>query len=98
MTIEYDEKGKIFTDIITKHPIYATVQTTTHMMRGHIHVRHDQRIKDELDLEEKFLAVTDVNVLASDGHILFQAPFLAVNRSHIIWVLPEQTKTEEAAS
>jgi hypothetical protein len=98
MTIEYDEKGKIFTDIITKRSVYATVQTTTHLMRGHIHVRNDQRIKDELDLDEKFLAVTDVNVLAPDGHILFEAPFLAVNREHIIWVLPEQDKNEEAGS
>lgn len=99
MTIEYDEKGKIFTDIITKHSVYATVQTTTHLLRGNIHVRHDQRIKDELDLEEKFLAVTDVNIIAPDGHILFQAPFLAVNREHIVWVLPEQqSKNEEASS
>jgi hypothetical protein len=98
MTIEYDEKGKMFTDIITKRPVYATVQTTTHLMRGHIHIRHDERIKDELDLNEQFLAVTDVNVLAPDGHILFQAPFLAVNRAHIIWVLPEQGKNEERVS
>lgn len=98
MTIEYDEKGKIFTDIITKRSIYATVQTTTHLMRGYIHVRQDQRIKDELDLDEKFLAVTDVDVLAADGQILFEAPFLAVNREHIIWVLPEQNKDEEAGS
>jgi hypothetical protein len=94
MTIEYDEKGKRFTDIITKRPVYATIQTTTHLMRGHIHVRQDQRIKDELDLDEKFLAVTDVNVLAPDGHILFQAPFLAINRDHIVWVHPEQNKKE----
>jgi len=95
MTIEYDEKGKIFTDIVSKRTVYATVQTTTHLMRGRIHVRRDQRIKDELDLDEKFLALTDVNVLAPDGQILFQAPFLAVNRTHIIWVLPEQNKSEE---
>jgi hypothetical protein len=95
MTIEYDEKGKIFTDIVSKKTVYATVQTTTHLMRGRIHVRRDQRIKDELDLDEKFLALTDVNVLAPDGQILFQAPFLAVNRTQIIWVLPEQNKSEE---
>ena len=95
MTIEYDEKGKIFTDIVSKRAVYATVQTTTHLMRGRIHVRRDQRIKDELDLDEKFLALTDVNVLAPDGQILFQAPFLAVNRTQIIWVLPEQNKSEE---
>ena len=97
MTIEYDEKGKRFTDIVTKRPVYATVQTTTHLMRGHIHVRRDQRIKDELDLDEKFLAVTDVQVLSADGQVLFQAPFLAIHRDHIVWVVPEQPKSEEGS-
>lgn len=94
MTIEYDDKGKIFTDIVSKTAIHATIQTTTHMLRGRLHVRRDQRIKDELDLNENFLALTDVSVLAPDGQILFQAPFLAVRRSHIVWVLPEQDKED----
>lgn len=97
MTIEYDEKGKIFTDIVTKVAIQATVQTTTHLMRGLIHVRRDQRIKDELDVNESFLALTDVTVLTPDGQALFQAPFLAVRRSQIVWVLPENNKNEERA-
>ena len=92
MSIEYDEKGKIFTDVVSKIAVYATVQTTTHRMRGHIHIRRDQRIKDELDLNENFLAMTDVTVMGPDGQTLFQAPFLAVRRSHIIWVLPEQNQ------
>ena len=98
MSIEYDEKGKIFTDIVSKVAIQATVQTTTHLLRGHIHVRRDQRIKDELDIDENFLAMTDVSVLGPDGQILFQAPFVAVRRSHIVWVIPEQTKHEEKTS
>ena len=98
MTIEYDEKGKIFTDIVTKVAIQATIQTTTHLMHGRVHVRRDQRIKDELDVNENFLAVTDVTVLAPDGQTLFQAPFLAIRRSHIVWVLPEQNKSEEKNS
>lgn len=98
MTIEYDEKGKRFTDIVTKRPIHATIQTATHLLRGRIHVRRDQRIKDELDLDEKFLAVTDVNVLSSEGQILYEAPFLAVHRDHIIWVIPEQNRDEEESS
>ena len=97
MTIEYDEKGKRFTDIVTKKPVYATVQTTTHLIRGHIHVRREQRIKDELDLDEKFLAITDVQVLSADGQVLFQAPFLAIQRDHIVWVVPEQPKSEEGS-
>lgn len=89
MTIEYDEKGKIFTDIVTKIPVQVTIQTTTHMMRGQMHVRRDKRVKDELDIDECFLPLTDVSVLGPDGQALFQAPFLAVQRSHIIWVIPE---------
>jgi hypothetical protein len=98
MTFEYDEKGKIFTDIVSKVAIPATIQTTTHLIRGHIHVRKDQRIKDELDVDEKFIALTHVSVIGPDGQTLFQAPFLAVHRSHIIWVLPEQNKSAERAS
>jgi hypothetical protein len=98
MSIEYDEKGKIFTDIISKVAVKATIQTTTHIMRGQIHVRRDQRIKDELDQNEHFLALTDVSVLGPDGQTLFQAPFLAVQRVHIIWVIPEQDKGEERTS
>lgn len=98
MTIEYDEKGKIFTDIVTKVAIQAMIQTTTHLLRGQIHVRRDQRIKDELDINENFLALTDVSVLGPDGQTLFQAPFLAVRRSHIVWVIPEQDKGEEKLS
>jgi hypothetical protein len=98
MTIEYDEKGKIFTDIVTKVAIQATIQTTTHMIRGNVHVRKDQRIKDELDVNESFLALTDVSVLGPDGQILFQAPFLAVRRSHIVWVIPDQDRRQEKTS
>ena len=98
MTIEYDDKGKRFTDILTKRPVFATVQTTRHLMRGTIHVRQDQRIKDELDLDDKFIAVTDASILGEDGQIIFQAPFLAINRAHIIWVLPDPTTSGEEQS
>jgi hypothetical protein len=37
-------------------------------------------------------------VLNTEGEMLFQAPFLAVQRAHIIWVIPEQGKSEESNS
>ena len=95
MNTEYDEKGKIFTDVVSKVSVFVTVQTTKHMVRGLMHVRRDQRVKDELDRNEKFLALTEVHVLGPDGQTLFQSPFLAVKREHIIWVLPEQDHSEE---
>lgn len=98
MSIEYDEKGKIFTDIVSKVAVQATIQTTTHIMHGRLHVRRDERIKDELDRNENFLPLTDVSVLGPDGKTLFQAPFAAVQRAHIVWVIPEQDEVEEKTS
>ena len=98
MTIEYDDKGKIFTEIVSKISINATLQTTTHTMRGRVHFRRDQRFKDELDQNEKFLALTEVTVLGTDGQTLFQAPFLAVQRAHIIWVIPDPEPGEGKGS
>lgn len=99
MSIEYyDEKGKVFTDVVSKVAIQATVQTTTHLMRGQLHVRRDQRIKDELDHSEKFLALTDVSILGPDGQSIFQAPFVAVQRAQIVWVIPEQNTAEGMGS
>ena len=75
MTFEYDEKGKIFTSIVSKTAIPATIQTTTHLLRGNLHVRRDQRIKDELDVNESFLALTDVSVLGPTGSHSFKRRF-----------------------
>jgi hypothetical protein len=98
MSFEYEEKGKIFTDHVSKTAVYATIQTTTHLMHGRIHVRRDQRIIDELDLDENFIAITDVSVLGTDGQVLFQSPFLALRRMHIVWVIPEQKSGQERGS
>jgi len=56
MTIEFDDKGKFFTDVTTKVTVLAIIQTATQRIHGNIHVRRDQRFKDELDIDEKFLA------------------------------------------
>ena len=88
MTIEFDDKGKIFTDIVSKVAIPAVVQTTEHLIRGNVHVRRDERLKDELDRDKMFLAMTDASVIGADGQTLYQARFLAVRRAQIVWVMP----------
>ncbi len=95
MAIQYDEKGKFFTDVVPKVPVQAVVQTTVQLIRGKIHVREGERLKDELDRDELFLAMTDASILGVDGQVQFEAPFLAVRRSQIIWVLPDQGKGKE---
>jgi len=90
MSIEFDEKGKIFTDLITKVAVRAVIQTTSQLIRGHVHVRQGERLKDELDRDELFLAVTDATITGQDGQPMFETPFLAVGRSQIVWVMPEE--------
>ena len=72
MSIEFNDKGKYFTDIISKLAVPAVIQTVTHRIEGSIHVRVNERIKSELDRDEPFLAVTDAKVFASDGSVLLR--------------------------
>ena len=96
MTIEFDEKGKFFTDVVTKIKVHSVIQTTTQLIRGNVHVRQGERLKDELDEKDIFLAVTDAAIIGLDGQVLFQVPFLAVRRSHIVWVFPDGGETQAA--
>lgn len=88
MSLEFNEKGKYFTDIISKVAVPAVIQTTLHRIEGSIHVRLDGRVKDELDRSEPFLAVTNAKIFGADGALLQQADFLTVARSQIVWVIP----------
>ncbi len=71
MTIEFDDNGKFFTDIVSKIPIPVLIQTVTHRIHGNIHVTRDHRLKDELDLPEKFVAVTDAIIYSPDEQVLY---------------------------
>ena len=89
MAIEFDDKGKFFTNVISKTALAVTVQTVTHRIHGNIHVRQGQRIKDELDAQEEYLAMTDVVIYSSDDQVLYQSGFIAVRCNQIVWVLPD---------
>ncbi|MCP4142374.1 MAG: hypothetical protein GY755_19225 [Chloroflexi bacterium] len=90
MSFEYNNSGKIFTDIISKTPLDVIVQTTTHLVQGTIHIRLEERLKDELDRDELFLALTDVNILDSAEKTLYTTDFIAIHRDQIVWVLPNE--------
>jgi len=86
MTIDFDEKGKIFTNIIPKDIVYGWIQTTHHYIEGEIHIRRDTRLKDELDIDEQFLAVTNAKVFNIEHVLVFKTRFMAIRREQIIWV------------
>ena len=84
-----EQKGKIFTNVVTKNPVEIILQTDCNIIQGKIHVRINQRLKDELDNNSSFLAITDATISSLDGKILYQSRFIAVNRSHIAWLFPQ---------
>jgi hypothetical protein len=88
MGIQFDEKGKFFTPVITKEPVPVIIQTVLHRITGNFYVRPEERIKDELDRAEVFLAITDATISDLNGQEIFSGDFITVNRHHIIWILP----------
>ena len=88
MTIEYDEKSKFYTDIVKKQPVSVVIQTITHLVRGLVHVREGERLKNELERNEMFLAVTNATVYNAEDKVLFTVPFMAIQRAQIIWIMP----------
>jgi len=94
VTIEFDDNGKIYTDIISKTPVHVIIQTSSHRIHGNIHVSQNRRLKDELDLPDTFIAITDAVICMPDGQALYHANFLAVQRNEIIWVIPDGEVTD----
>lgn len=92
MAIEYDEKGKFFTDIISKDVIRVEIYTITHHIRGNVHVRKGDRLSDEINQPNLFLPVTQAEILKLDGEKLGKRDFLAINREHIVWLMPAEEK------
>ena len=92
MSIRYDDKGKFFTDVITKDAVSSNIQTLVTRIEGNVHVRQNERVKDELNRGEQFLAVTDANIFNLQGQKLYEAEFLLINRDHVIWIIPEDDR------
>jgi len=98
MTIEYDEKGKYYTDIVKKIPVPVVLQTATHLVRGMVHVREGERLKNELERVEAFLAVTNASIYGVDDKLLFTVPFMAVQRTQIVWIMPVEEEDQKDLS
>ena len=94
MNIRYDDKGKFFTDVITKDAVPSIIQTLVSRIQGNMHVRINERVKDELNRGEQFLALTDVVVFNLQGEKIREAEFMLINRDHILWIIPDEENTQ----
>ena len=97
MGLRYDEKGKYFTEFISKTEIPVTIQTTTNLVRGFVYVRKGERLSDELNSSGCFIPVADAIVFDANGEKRYKCDFLAIHRDHIIWLMPEKDDAEGKA-
>jgi hypothetical protein len=94
MNAQFDEKGKIFTNVISKIAVPVTIQTSTHRIHGEIYIRPEGRLKDELNNSDQFLAVTNATVYAADCQELYHCSFLTLSLRQIVWLIPDDELVE----
>jgi hypothetical protein len=90
MISNFEEKGKVFTQVVTKKPISVTIQTSRQLIRGKIHIRPEDRLKDELNRKDLYIAVTDATVYSDEGKAIYYSGFLSVNTEQIVWLMPDE--------
>jgi len=90
LDMRFDEKGKFYTPRVSKDSLPAFVRTADQIIVGHIYVRPEKRLKDDLSEDNsRFLPITDARVYdAGTEKLLYHSSFLLVAYSHIVMISP----------
>ncbi len=90
MNIRIDEKGKFYTPRVPKDSLPAFVRTNDQIIVGHVYVRPDKRLKDELNEDDsRFLPITNAQVYdAATETLLYHSNFLLLAYNHIVMLSP----------
>ena len=84
-----DQKGKLYTERVRKAEVRVLISTVQGVVEGTVYLAPGERVKDLLNSgDEQFLAVTEATVEWHTGPEPAQAGFIALNKRHIVWVVP----------
>ena len=95
MDYRLDEKGKYYTTRVNKRA--AQVQVVAHglLISGTMYLMLDNRVKDELNNGERFIAITEAQVReASTNAILLQGETLILNKDQVVCLIPHEDAYE----
>ncbi len=97
--VRVDHKGKVFSIRVDKNTLHVIIATERHTVIGFVYVRPGNRLKDELNDEERFIAVSDAQVFDMSGtNLLYKTHFMAMDKTHILWVLPTDELVEDSTT
>lgn len=89
MDYRVDEKGKYYTNYVNKRPLGVQVFTQGTVVSGTMHVMLGNRLKDELNRDERFVAITDAQVNdPQSGALLCEGAVILLNKEQIAWLVP----------
>jgi hypothetical protein len=90
MDVRFDEKGKFFTPRVAKDTLPALIRTVDQVIVGHVYIRPDKRLKDDLSEDaSRFLPVTDARVYdAARETLLYHSSLMLVSYRHIVMLSP----------
>lgn len=96
MDFRVDAKGKYFTTHVSKQSVAVVARVQDSIVHGTVHLSPDNRLKDELNGSETFLAVTNAEVWEVNGtHPLYSTEVLMLNKNQIAWIFPRETVQPE---
>jgi hypothetical protein len=89
MDSRIDHKGKYFTEHISKLRVSVVARAGDEFVHGVACLTPDNRLKDELNGSELYLAILDAEVRdGTDQRVLYRAPVVLLNKQQVLWVAP----------
>ena len=87
-------KERGFRPFVNTSQYPVIIQTMHNRIHGNLHARENERIKDALNSNETFVAITDVQIFDVEGSAqVRKSDFLAINCANIIWVIEDKPPT-----
>ncbi len=97
--LRVDHKGKVFSVRMDKEPMRVVMATEQHTIIGSVYLRPGERLKDQLNQGEQFIAVTNAEVLDPSGaRVLYTTQFMTVNTIHLAWMMPSDEVVDESTT
>ena len=91
MDYRIDPKGKVFTSHVTKRCIAVIIHVENSIIHGNVYLMADNRLKDELNSCEQFIAVTDAQVYQPGSESpLYESSAIIINKEKIDWIFPKE--------
>ncbi len=99
MDYRLDQKGKYYTTHVSKRTAHVQILAQGKLISGVMYLLLDNRVKDELNNGERFMAMTDAEVREPGSNtLLSQGETLILNKDQIVWVIPCESRDEPESS